>query len=245
MENKEKDVERMLPVPLTQTQKAEVTDILLGELKALKVLELQKKAKAKMFKGEIDQKSSYISELAEQLENGIPKKVECREIHDFDLKLFRVVRLDTGEEVSARDLTEKEYQEDLELNDVRTEPIEEDEEELDPMLDSIRAHIVKESCSTLTISELQREGGIGYNRACRIMDQLEKIGVVGISRGAMPRAVFQIEEESEDDEQELVHDTLAEENETTQGLNPGDEVIEGEEVETEAAEKQEEVDLPE
>ena len=39
-------------------------------------------------------------------------------------------------------------------------------------------------------SSLQRRYGIGYNRAGRIMDQLEAAGIVGPSSGGKPRNVL-------------------------------------------------------
>lgn len=39
-------------------------------------------------------------------------------------------------------------------------------------------------------SSVQRHYEIGYNRAGRIMDQLERAGIVGPSQGGKPRAVL-------------------------------------------------------
>ena len=39
-------------------------------------------------------------------------------------------------------------------------------------------------------SMIQRKFAIGYNRAGRLMDQLEKAGVVGPAQGAKPRDVL-------------------------------------------------------
>ena len=39
-------------------------------------------------------------------------------------------------------------------------------------------------------SSLQRRFGIGYNRAGRIMDQMEAAGIVGTSQGGKPRKVL-------------------------------------------------------
>ena len=45
-------------------------------------------------------------------------------------------------------------------------------------------------------SMIQRKFAIGYNRAGRIMDQLEKIGVVGAAQGSKPREVLYADESS-------------------------------------------------
>jgi S-DNA-T family DNA segregation ATPase FtsK/SpoIIIE len=41
-----------------------------------------------------------------------------------------------------------------------------------------------------TISHLQRHLGVGYNRAARIMEQLERDGIVGTQDGTRPRDIF-------------------------------------------------------
>ena len=59
---------------------------------------------------------------------------------------------------------------------------------LDPMFeDAARLIVVNQSGST---SLIQRKFSIGYNRAGRLMDQLEKAGVVGAAMGSKPREVL-------------------------------------------------------
>lgn len=59
---------------------------------------------------------------------------------------------------------------------------------LDPMFeDAARLIVTSQSGST---SLIQRKFSIGYNRAGRLMDQLEKAGIVGQARGAKPREVL-------------------------------------------------------
>ena len=43
---------------------------------------------------------------------------------------------------------------------------------------------------------IQRRFAIGYNRAGRLMDQLEAAGVVGIAQGSKPREVLIADENS-------------------------------------------------
>jgi S-DNA-T family DNA segregation ATPase FtsK/SpoIIIE len=45
-------------------------------------------------------------------------------------------------------------------------------------------------------SLIQRKFAIGYNRAGRLMDQLEKAGIVGEAHGSRPREVLIVDEMS-------------------------------------------------
>ncbi len=77
------------------------------------------------------------------------------------------------------------------------EPLSEDEaggggsldtHNLDPLFEeAARAIVVTQQGST---SMIQRRLSIGYNRAGRLMDQLEKAGIVGAAKGSKPREVL-------------------------------------------------------
>lgn len=60
--------------------------------------------------------------------------------------------------------------------------------DLDPLLEEAAYAIV--SWQQGSTSMIQRRFSIGYNRAGRIMDQLEMIGVVGAAMGSIPREVL-------------------------------------------------------
>ena len=63
---------------------------------------------------------------------------------------------------------------------------------LDPLFeDAARLVVIHQQGST---SLIQRKFAIGYNRAGRIMDQLEKAGIVGPAQGSKAREVFCIDE---------------------------------------------------
>ena len=63
---------------------------------------------------------------------------------------------------------------------------------LDPFFEKAALLIVKTQQGS--VSMLQRQFCIGYNRAGRLMDQLESAGIVGPSQGAQPRDVFVTDE---------------------------------------------------
>lgn len=58
----------------------------------------------------------------------------------------------------------------------------------DPLFDEVARLIV--SSNTASTSSLQRRYSIGYNRAGKIMDQLEAAGIVGPAQGGKPRSVL-------------------------------------------------------
>jgi len=63
-----------------------------------------------------------------------------------------------------------------------------DMQHLDPLFeDAARLIVINQSGST---SLIQRKFAIGYNRAGRLMDQLERAGVVGAAMGSKPREVM-------------------------------------------------------
>ena len=65
---------------------------------------------------------------------------------------------------------------------------------LDPLFeDAARTIVLSQQGST---SMIQRKFSIGYNRAGRLMDQLEKAGIVGVAQGAKPREVLIQDENS-------------------------------------------------
>lgn len=69
-----------------------------------------------------------------------------------------------------------------------------DIDSLDPLIgETAKVVIATNQGST---SMIQRRFSIGYNRAGRIMDQLEKLGIVGVAQGGKPREVFIQDENS-------------------------------------------------
>lgn len=62
-----------------------------------------------------------------------------------------------------------------------------DTSHLDPYIKEVARFVVEEQVGS--VSMIQRKFSIGYNRAGLIMDQLEKLGVVGEALGSRPRVV--------------------------------------------------------
>lgn len=62
--------------------------------------------------------------------------------------------------------------------------------ELDALFESAARYIVFSDAGCATTSSLQRKYSIGYNRAGKIMDQLEEAGIVGPSQPGKPRQVL-------------------------------------------------------
>ena len=58
----------------------------------------------------------------------------------------------------------------------------------DPLFEEAAAAIVQSGVAST--SNLQRRYSIGYNRAGKIMDQLEAAGIVGPAQGSKPRQVL-------------------------------------------------------
>lgn len=64
---------------------------------------------------------------------------------------------------------------------------------LDPMFEDAARMIVNEQNGSTSM--IQRKFSIGYNRAGRLMDQLEKAGIVGPAKGSKPREVLCMSED--------------------------------------------------
>ena len=67
-----------------------------------------------------------------------------------------------------------------------------DMQHLDPMFEDAARLIVREQSGSTSL--IQRKFAIGYNRAGRLMDQLEKAGIVGQAHGSKPREVLIMDE---------------------------------------------------
>ena len=68
-----------------------------------------------------------------------------------------------------------------------------DMQNLDPMFEEVARLVVQTQQGSTSM--IQRKFSIGYNRAGRLMDQLEVAGIVGQAHGSKPREVLCISEE--------------------------------------------------
>ena len=104
--------------------------------------------------------------------------------------------IDTPEVQHINDFISKQqgYSHPYELPEVATEEGEgkgkglDDYEKLDPLFEEAARFIVLHQQGST--SYIQRKFSIGYNRAGRLMDQLERMGIVGPVNGAKPRDVL-------------------------------------------------------
>ncbi len=64
---------------------------------------------------------------------------------------------------------------------------------LDPMFEEVARMVVTDQSGSTSM--IQRKFSIGFNRAGRLMDQLEKAGIVGPAKGSKPREVLCISDD--------------------------------------------------
>ena len=69
-----------------------------------------------------------------------------------------------------------------------------EQSKLDPLFEEAARHVILTQQGSTSM--IQRRFSIGYNRAGRLMDQLEKAGVVGQAQGSRPRDVLIADENS-------------------------------------------------
>jgi len=88
------------------------------------------------------------------------------------------------------------YQETLLFNAEADEifPVEEKKEKGDPLLPEVVELIVQ--TGQASISLVQRRFRVGYTRAGRLIDELERFGVVGQHEGSKPRKVLMNKEQA-------------------------------------------------
>ena len=123
------------------------------------------------------------------LNGGEPVRVQCAFVDTPEVEKINTFISDQQGYVSAFELPEPDTDEGEggESRDV-------DMQHLDPMFEDAARLIVREQSGATSL--IQRKFAIGYNRAGRLMDQLEKAGIVGAAHGSKPREVLIMDENS-------------------------------------------------
>ncbi len=104
--------------PLTEEEKLQRAGKLAAKISEKRRLESELDFERKRIKKEIEKADREIYHLSEVVGNGKEKReVEVEMQRDFESKTFRVIRLDTGEIVDSRQLSESELQDDLPMDD--------------------------------------------------------------------------------------------------------------------------------
>ena len=112
------------------------------------------------------------------LNGGEPVRVQCAFVDTPEVERINKFIADQQGYLSAFELPLPDLGEDEggESHDV-------DMQHLDPMFEDAARLIVREQSGSTSL--IQRKFAIGYNRAGRLMDQLEKAGIVGAAHGSM------------------------------------------------------------
>ena len=123
------------------------------------------------------------------LNGGEPVRVQCAFVDTPEVERINDFIAKQQGYLSAFELPEPDTDEDGggESRDV-------DMQHLDPMFEDAARLIVREQSGSTSL--IQRKFAIGYNRAGRLMDQLEKAGIVGAAHGSKPREVLIMDETS-------------------------------------------------
>ena len=124
------------------------------------------------------------------LNGGEPVRVQCAFVDTPEVERINQFIADQQGYLSAFELPEP----DLGDDDGGGESRDVDMQHLDPMFEDAARLIVREQSGSTSL--IQRKFAIGYNRAGRLMDQLEKAGIVGQAHGSKPREVLIMDENS-------------------------------------------------
>lgn len=110
---------RLLPVQLTEEEIKVKGEELAKDIKEHRDLELEKKAAAADFSKRMKTSSDNLLKLAQIVESGKEdREVPIKKEFDTRKNLCRITRLDSGDLVEARPMTEDEYQTELFADEV-------------------------------------------------------------------------------------------------------------------------------
>ncbi len=111
-----------------------------------------------------------------------PTRVQCAYVDTLEIDRINAFISDQAGPTSPMDLPEPSMDEQGSLGDSI------DSHNLDPLFEEAARHIIHTQQGSTSM--IQRHFSIGYNRAGRLMDQLEKAGIVGAAQGSKPREVL-------------------------------------------------------
>ncbi len=119
-----------------------------------------------------------------------PVRIQCPFVSEAEIK--KVI-----EYILLHNKDEAEYEEEV-IDKIENSSMaaEDDMNESDMLVDDAALAVI--SAGQASVSMLQRKFRIGYNRAARIIDELEEMGVIGPSEGSKPRQVLMNQMEWDD-----------------------------------------------
>lgn len=123
------------------------------------------------------------------LNGGEPVRVQCAFVDTPEVERINQFISQQQGYLSAFELPEPDTE-----DGGTTESRDVDMQHLDPLFEEAAKLIVMEQSGSTSL--IQRKFAIGYNRAGRLMDQLEKAGIVGAAHGSKPREVLIMDEMS-------------------------------------------------
>jgi len=104
-------ITRHLKVTLTDSEVAERADQAAHKWAAIKSEEADLKAIGQAYKARIAEKSGQLDTLQQEVRDHCTyRDVDCHEVHDFEEKIVKIIRLDTRVEIERRDMTRAELQ---------------------------------------------------------------------------------------------------------------------------------------
>jgi hypothetical protein len=113
-----REIEKVLPVPLTQEERNQLAEEMTRCLAEQGSLEIQKKSVNDQIKGQMAQATSEMQAAAATLRRGLlDKEVHCQLEFNYSEGVKRLIRKDTGEIVEEKAITFEERQAWLKFNE--------------------------------------------------------------------------------------------------------------------------------
>ncbi len=127
---------------------------------------------------------------------GVPKPIRLQGCYVSDDEVERVVdhiKQAFSVEYDESIMREIERQAEMAAGDDKSGIFDSEDEKFDDKLEDAVDYVI--SVGTASTSALQRRLGLGFSRAGKIMDQMERLGVVGPTQGSKPRQVLMTKQE--------------------------------------------------